>query len=58
MPRIKESNICGSIKVEINIDTGISLWQAIKLRIAGRAYEPIAKDIAAAIVRKIEAEKA
>jgi hypothetical protein len=30
---------------QVKIDLGITLWQAIKLRIAGKGYMPIAEKI-------------
>lgn len=41
--------------IKTKIDMGITLWQAIKLRIAGKAYMPIAEAIgkeAVALIRK------
>lgn len=32
---------CSDIYVNININAKISLWQCIKLRIAGKNFEPI-----------------
>jgi hypothetical protein len=40
--------------LKVNVGVAPSLWQCIKLRIAGKAYEPIAKEIAAAVVRSLE----
>lgn len=45
-------NVTASLKV--NVGVAPSLWQCVKLRIAGKAYEPIAKEIAASIVRSLE----
>ena len=45
-------NVNASLKV--NVGVAPSLWQCIKLRIAGKAYEPIAKEIAASVVRSLE----
>lgn len=43
------------IVCDITIDLGITLWQAIKLRIAGKAYMPIAEKIGNEIVRRLTA---
>lgn len=41
-------------KIKISVDTNISLWQAIKLRIAGKNYEPIVREISEQIKKRIE----
>jgi len=41
----------------IEIDVGISFWQAIKLRIAGKAYMPIAEQIAERIKSELKAKE-
>lgn len=38
----------------VKVDVGITLWQAIKLRIAGKAYMPIAEQIAKSVAQKME----
>ena len=43
-----------STSLKVNVGVAPSLWQCIKLRIAGKAYEPIAREIAGAIVRSLE----
>jgi hypothetical protein len=45
-----------SVELEVNINTGISLWQAIKLRIAGKNYLPIANQIAESIKARFDRE--
>lgn len=50
----------GSVSVEvipsIKVDLGITLWQAIKLRIAGKRYFPIAEMIGKQIVENLKGE--
>lgn len=50
----------GSVSVEvipsIKVDLGITLWQAIKLRIAGKRYLPIAEMIGKQIVENLKGE--
>jgi hypothetical protein len=55
----KYSKTCmdARMAVKIHIDTGISFWQAIKLRVAGKNYEIIAKEIAESIKRRLEKEE-
>jgi hypothetical protein len=38
---------------QVKIDLGITLWQAIKIRIAGKGYLPIAEKIGNEIVAHI-----
>ena len=40
--------------IGVKIDFGMTLWQAIKLRIAGKAYHPIAEEIKRQIVSTFE----
>lgn len=43
----------GEISIKLKLNPGITFWQAIKLRIAGKAYRPIAEKIGDAIAAKI-----
>ena len=38
----------------VQIDLGITLWQAIKLRIAGKAYLPIAEKIGRELIKTMK----
>jgi hypothetical protein len=48
----KMVHIMGKLKFEV--DTGITLWQAIKLRIAGKNYYRISNQIAKSIKEKLD----
>jgi len=50
MARFSRKESIGLVSVTLNIDTGLSLWSSIKLRLAGRAYEPIAQRIGDVLV--------
>ena len=41
-------------QVSIYVDTKITLWQAIKLRIAGKGYIPIAEAIGKVIIESMK----
>jgi len=53
MAMFERHEIVGKVHVVVKINTGITLWQAIKLRLAGKNYEPIAREIAEAIKSRI-----
>jgi hypothetical protein len=42
----------GEISLKVHVDYEISLWQAIKLRIAGDAYKEVAKIIMNSLKRQ------
>jgi hypothetical protein len=44
------------LKVKISVEYKISFWQAIKLRIAGKAYQEITKEIIKQIKKKFAKE--
>jgi hypothetical protein len=56
MARFMKQETLGVVSLKVNFDSGVSLWMAIKLRIAGKNYEPIAREVGKAIAWKIRQE--